>query len=251
MRVAARSASIALACAGLVLCAATHAQQVLTAEVLRLGRVDAGTAPLQNISERVLREAGRRAGVGFEFVPVPLPRAIESANDGDLDGDTHRIADVLAQYPNLLKIPTPINRIDVAMYGATPAIRAMTRDEITTLRIGYARGVFVLDKYARSPGMMQAQRTTDTVEMLHNGRVDAAMASYVNTQHRLIVGAVNDIHLWPHVWASEPLYLVLNKRHERWVAPLDAALQRMAREGLIAAYYNEELRRLGIARLPD
>lgn len=215
---------------------------------LVIGRVDTPSL-VADISEQVLREAFRRLGVGIEFKRLPLPRAVEAANDGDIDGDANRIGDAVRRYRNLIVVPTPINQVEVAIYGATPAVAALTRADIGKLRVGIARGTLVLSKYSQGMAVTDVQSMAGISQMVLSGRVDVAMAIYLDTEERIREGRAAQIYLWPHLWAAEPLYFVLHKRHADLVAPLNDVLLLMQREGLIEQYYRDGLQRSGVRPL--
>lgn len=204
---------------------------------------------ISDISEQVMKEAFRRAGLLLQFKSLPLPRSIEAANDGDIDGDLMRIADVARLYPDLIAVPTPINRIDVAIYGATDAIRTRTRAEIAGLRIGFPRGIFVLKRYSQGMSATEAQTMAASFEMLANARIDAVMMVYLDIETRLADGRLQGAVAWPKAWASEPAFFYLNRRHAALVPRLDAALVQMKSEGLIDKYYADTLQRLKIRPL--
>jgi polar amino acid transport system substrate-binding protein len=228
---------------GIGLVSAAAAQQVLT-----IGR-QVEDSLMNDISEQVLRIAFQRAGLSFNSVRLPLPRSIEDANDGAIDGDLHRIADVARLHPNVIQVPTPINRVDVAMYGNSDAIRTKTRAQVSLLRVVVPRGTLLATKYLSGMKVTVGQ-TRDTIfEMLAQGRVDCVFISYLDVESELTRRHLNGLVLWPHLWASEPIYLMLNKRHAALVPRLDAALQQMKAEGLIDRTYNDALRQWQIAPL--
>lgn len=212
----------------------------------------ADESALRPISERIVNEAFVRAGLKVSFKFLPLERAIEEANDGETDGDMHRIADVAALYPNLVTVPTPINKVYLAIYGRDNSILGKTREEINKLKIAFPRGVLLQRKYSRGMDVTEARVYATTFEMLFNGRVDAVMMRYVDTEAQIIAHRYGQrIVRWPQVWATEPLYLVLHKRHAALLPRLDAALQQMSKEGLIDRYYDEGLVDAKIERLPQ
>jgi ABC-type amino acid transport substrate-binding protein len=238
--------SRALAAVALVLlCLAPCFAQTLTLSA------QADVSALRPISQRIVEEAFERAGMKVIFKPLPLERAIEEANDGVTDGDMHRIADVAALYPNLLTVPTPINKVYLVIYGRGADMLTKTRADIMKMKIAYPRGVLLQRKYSKGMNTTEARVYATTFDMLFNGRVDAVMMSHVDTEAQITERRYPERPvMWPHVWASEPLYLVLHRRHEALIPRLDTALQQMQREGLIERYYDDALSQLNIARLP-
>lgn len=236
----------ALLAAALVPVAASLAQA--STQVVRIGRTDY-VSPLTDIEERVLGHAFDRIGVRCQFVPIPLLRLIEMANDGQIDADIGRIPEVADRFPNLIRLPTPICQSEVAVYGRTADFARRTRSEIAGMSIGIVRGVFVLSKHTQGMKVIEVQNFEAITNMMANQRIDAAVAIYLDTEVQLRNRQVAEMVRWPYLWASEPLHFLLHKSHAALVSPLEEALARMAREGLIQRYYAEGLKKIGVAPL--
>jgi polar amino acid transport system substrate-binding protein len=222
-------------------------------QVLTIGRVGLDfESPLSDIAEEVMREASRRAGIELVFRRLPVLRSAEMANDGETDGDLARIVDVVARYPNLILVPTPISKFTVAIYAATPEITKMTRAEIRQLKIGTIRGVFTVIKHSRGLTVTDTLGTNSALDMLGAGRFDAAMLDLLDTETFIAKNHVTGLYRWPHAWAVEPMYLLLNRKHAALVPRLNEALLQMKREGLIDKAFSDTLRRHRIEPLkPD
>ena len=230
----------ALVCA----CAcATAAAQTLT-----VGRIDSPSL-LADVAERVMREAAKRSGITLALKGYPLARAVEMANEGDSDADLMRIADIGAKYPNLMALATPIAQVDVVIYGVNKDIVDRSRAEIMKMRVGIIRGTFVLVKHTQGMAVIDADYPSSVGgAMLRNGRVDAVAAVYVDTEVELGPNR-GEITRWPHLWASEPLYFWLNRKHSALAPRLEAALVQMKAQGVIDSYYRDALLRNGIPPL--
>ncbi|MDY0746535.1 transporter substrate-binding domain-containing protein [Paucibacter sp. R3-3] len=215
---------------------------------IRIGRTDY-TSILVDIEERILTEAFRRFGSTCDFVRLPLLRLIEMANDGAVDADIGRISEVAQRFPNLIMVPTPNCRTEVAVYGAMPDFATRTRSSIAGMRIGIVRGVFVLDKYTQGMNLVVVQDHFALTNMLMERRIDAAVAIYLDTEIQLRKKAIPGLVRWPYYWAAEPLHVLVHKRHAELVPKLDGALAQMTKEGLTKRYYLEGLKSIGLEPL--
>lgn len=236
----------ALLAAALAPVAASLAQTA--PQVVRIGRTDY-VSPLTDIEERVLRHAFDRIGVRCEFVPIPLLRLIEMANDGQVDADIGRIPEIASRYPNLIRLSTPICQTDVAVYGRTADFARRTRSEIAGMSIGIVRGVFVLSKHTQGMKVIEVQNFEAITNMMLNQRIDAAVAIYLDTEVQVRDKRIAEMVRWPYLWASEPLHFLLHKSHAALVPKLEEALARMAKDGLIQRHYAEGLKKIGLAPL--
>ncbi|CAN5914349.1 hypothetical protein BH11PSE8_BH11PSE8_19320 [soil metagenome] len=205
--------------------------------------------PLSDVSVMVVTEAFRRAQIGLTFRRLSLARQIELANSGEIDGDVHRIAMVADKYPNLVMVPTSTNRVDVAIYGSEPWLASITREGISKLSVVLQRGIFVLSKYNTSSNTAEAQTVAGALDMVLNRRVDVAMLPYTDVEVRTESPRASDLVRWPYLWASEPMYLLLNRRNAALVPRINEALLQMKQEGFIEAAYRDTLARHQIKTL--
>ncbi len=219
-----------------------------SAQTLTIGRQDIET-PLITISAAVVREAFRRSGLTLEWRRASIPQSIELANLGEIDGDLQRIADVVKDFPNLLIVPTPINTVDVGIYGAREDFVRKSRAELRKETVVIQRGIIVLQKVTQGMAVTDTQSPKSAFEMLLNGRVGAAVLPVINTEYDIVDLGVTGIVRWPYLWASEPLYLLLHKRNANLVPRIDAALAAMQREGLIRRYRTDMMRARGVVEL--
>lgn len=63
----------------------------------------------------LLNKAYRSIGIVPEFVMISDKRALMLLNSGQIEADTAKSTEVLANYPNIIKVPTPISKIHVTL----------------------------------------------------------------------------------------------------------------------------------------
>jgi hypothetical protein len=63
----------------------------------------------------ILDEAYRSIGIIPKFVLINDKRALKLLDKGLIDADTAKTTEILADYPNIIKIPTPISKIEVIL----------------------------------------------------------------------------------------------------------------------------------------
>jgi polar amino acid transport system substrate-binding protein len=231
---------------------ATLASPALRAQpvVLRIGRFE-HDSPLSLAQERVIGDAFSQ--LGLRWIPVRLPgrRIIEMANEGELDADLGRIADIAKRYTNLVLVPAPVARVDIAVYGLAPDFAERTRQEIASMHVGIEAGVFVLAKHTTGMRVTESQSAETVLNMVARKRVDAGVLVYPEAELQRLQGQVPGLVRWPALWASEPLHLLLHKRHEARVPAIHAVLAQMNRNGTAARHYQESLQQYKIAALPS
>jgi polar amino acid transport system substrate-binding protein len=217
-------------------------------QLLQVGRTDL-ESPISEIVERVVNEALRRRGLSAQYQLMPLPRSIALANDGALDADLLRIADVAKQFPNLVMVPTSVAVVYVALYSRDPKLLTLPRAEIAKLRIGLPRGIIILVKNSVGMNVSDSQTVFKAFDMLRNDRFDIAMLPHIDAELEMAKHAITGIARRPSYWAAEPVYFYLNKKHQALVPVIDSALQEMQKEGLINKYYEEGLQKINVKLL--
>jgi polar amino acid transport system substrate-binding protein len=219
------------------------------AQALQVSRFSNST--MQDLAERVMQEASKRAGVPMQFHNVPLQRGLPMADSGELDADIMRPKYIDGRFPNLVRLTVPVITIDYAAYGRIPSVRNMSRDEMRQLSFGIPKGMMAAQKLVEGLKSSEGQSFTALFEMLNAGRFDVAVLPYVDAETEIRQNKVPTVYVWPQYWGSEPLYFVLNKKHQALVAPLEQALAQMEREGLIRKYNAEMLKSKGIEALKN
>jgi polar amino acid transport system substrate-binding protein len=221
------------------------------AQTLVLSRVDlVAGGPLIGIAENLRSEISRRTGLTLVVEALPALRAAYMANSGELDGALGRVIEVAQTYPNLLVVPTPVAKTPLAMYVSRPELMTETRDRLGKGRVAMMRGILATAKHGAGMAVTESSSFETSFEMLQAGRVDAALLMYADAATYLGSHAMTGIFLWHWAWAEEPLYLLLNKKHQALVPKIDAALVRMKREGVIDRIYNDEMLKFHVAPLP-
>ncbi|APW38179.1 hypothetical protein RD110_14035 [Rhodoferax koreense] len=224
--------------------AIVHLSNGAAQELLQIGR--AIDSPLSDIAERVITEAGRRAGIAMQFQRMPLTRSIGLVSDGELDGDLMRIDGIDRNDPNLLRLSVSHVTAEVAAYGHSAGFEGRGRDDLRLMRFGIPKGVAVLRKYTEGLQVTETQTNATLFDMLSAGRFDVVLMTHVDAEVALRERPVPGVVRWPHAWASEPLYFVLHRRHAEVGARLERALREMQREGLPRKYYVEGLKHYDI-----
>jgi ABC-type amino acid transport substrate-binding protein len=221
----------------------------VNAQVLNVARVP--NSALADMGERVLLEASRRAGVKMRFHNLPLQRGLPMVDSGEMDADMMRTRYIDGMFPNLVRLRVPVMTHSYAAYARTPAIRTMDRDALRRQSIGIPKGMVVIQKMVEGLKVSEGQTFAALLEMLDAGRFEVAVLPYVDAEIEIRRSKMTSVYVWPQYWGSEPVYLVLNRKHQALGAPLEQALAQMESEGVIRRYYAEMLKAEGIEPLKN
>ena len=231
----------------LSLAVGVNAQNVQVLQVSRLANSATGI-----VAERVVLEAARRAGLPLQFRvhEVPLQRGVPMVDAGDLDADMIRPKSIDGKFPNVVRLNVPSVTLDFGAYARSPGVRIMSREEMNLKSFGIPKGMTSAQKLVEGLKFSEGQSLNALFEMLTAGRFDFAVLPYFEAELE-IRQSWPSVYVWPRYWGSEPLYFVLNRKHQALVAPLEQALAQMTSEGVPRKYYEEMLKEKGIQPLKN
>lgn len=220
-----------------------------SAQTLVIGRSNIDSV-FASIAERVSLEAFGRIGAPVRVQGLPLQRSIEMTQSGEIDGDTARAADISERYPEVIALtggPTIV--ADVAIYALDDTIRQRTRAQIRAMSVCTQRGAYILVRSTEGMKVHFASAREDAFEMLADGRCQVLAALQIDVDRRIATGKLPPVARWPYLWASEPLYLALNRRHAALAPRLNKVLDEMNRDGTTERLRVEAMRANGVEPL--
>ncbi len=174
-----------------------------------------------------------RAGIQADFIPLPHNRSLLSANNGTVDGDVGRVASVEEKYPDLRRVNVKLMDLNGAVYTIRKDIESYSDDLLTKYRVGAVLGVRWTEKKMKGLNVTTVRDYPALFEMLLQGRVDIALATEASTDEVMrALGdrAANIRKLQPFVFTA-PIYHYVNKKNERIIPRLEAALKELVEEG--------------------
>ncbi|WCE32416.1 substrate-binding periplasmic protein [Vibrio sp. SCSIO 43137] len=193
------------------------------------------------ISRDVLNVAYQRAGIAVEYVVLPAKRSVVQVNQGLFDGEVSRIWSITDTYPNLIRVPTPINYINQVLYSNRD-LKVNSCEALAGFSVGVRRGVKHAEVCSQHAGQVNVFNKTDRMmKVLSEGRIDLVITS------RLSGLPFEDNKDYPHVTLLEPplshihLYHFLHKSNADLVNKLDAELSKMEQSGEIETIRNQTI----------
>jgi polar amino acid transport system substrate-binding protein len=202
-------------------------------EPLRIGRNAGPSATLADGTEQVLKAAYGYLGVTTLFEEYPLLRSLILANAGTIDGDTHRIIEVTAQYPNLVRVDVPVNHLEITAYAKAPCPRLKGWEDLDGKRVGHIRGVLAVERRLGRTTAVPADSMNDLFRMLEKDMVDLAVGTGQETDAEMRRRGDKTLCKVNGSLERVPLYHYLNKKHAALAARLTEQLRQMQVRGEI------------------
>lgn len=188
-------------------------------------------------AQEVMRQAYARLGITLEARPLPLRRALQMAESGDLDGDLMRSAAALEGATQLIRIEVPVGRVVASAYQRGDCPDSITVAELAKKKVAYFRGTRFVELLLPPQALMESRDNWDALRRLQRGLVDYALDVELVSDINLIRHGVTDICKIAEPILTVPLFHVLNRRHAALAPKLQQALQAMQDRGEIAAIW--------------
>jgi polar amino acid transport system substrate-binding protein len=183
----------------------------------------------------ILNEAYNSLGIKLKYDVVPAQRALIESNNGHLDGVINRIKGIEKDFPNLIRIPTPIciNTYAIYMIRGHKNV-SIDFDKLTlAIKIGNTPMEQYLDKFQP----YKATTYEQLINMLIAKRIDAvamntaAYANAVSTGN--IQTSIDHIIEVDYTFPIDYGYHYLHKKHFDLVPLISKKLAHLKREGYI------------------
>ncbi|WP_163132364.1 ABC transporter substrate-binding protein [Agarivorans sp. Alg241-V36] len=185
-----------------------------------------------SIGAEVVKVAYQKLGIQVEFVDMPTKRALVQSNEGKVDGEIHRIWSIADSYPNLIRVPTPINYIDQVVFGSIQNAEIKQCADLAPYSVGIVRGVKHAEECTRD---LPLQRVFNTdvrmMALLSAQKIDFAVSSWVNGMWLRKSMNIDNVHVVGPPISRQLLYHYVHKKHADLVDKIDAVFQEMQESG--------------------
>ncbi|MGS2722068.1 hypothetical protein [Paraglaciecola aestuariivivens] len=202
----------------------------LAAKPLQFAQIS--NSPDQVVGAEILKVVYQKANIPIKNISMSGKRALVESSQGRLDGEVHRILEIGSLYPDLVRVPTATNYIDVTIFSKNPKFILTDCQSLKGQLIGRARGV----KYAEmcTLGMEKVAVFPDSsslMKSLDRNIVDFAITSGLNGLVQVKNLKLNQVVALEPILEKRLLFHYVHKKHQSLVPQLDAILQNMQQSG--------------------
>ncbi len=199
----------------------------------------------QSASRAVMEEAYRRLGVSVSFSVAPAGRAMEAVSEGRLDGELQHYSGMEKRYPDVLRIPIPINYIDMTAVSRQFDFPIRGWHSLRPYRIGIVAGIVPAEEGTRGMNVRKAAGNAELLDLLHGGKIDVAVMDRVAGRRAAVRDPRGGIHAVKGSLETFFVYHYLHAQHAELAARLREVLEAMLLDGT-----TQRLRALAHERLP-
>lgn len=185
------------------------------------------TEPLSNSEQTghfdvIVKAAFAKLNKQVTIIAKPPERSLQDANTGITDGDFFRVSQIETLYPNLIKVPVPLYTLELLAFGQHIEDMHFTQwQDLAPYSIGYIKGWKIIEKNIQDFKHKVSVSDHETLfKLLEINRLDIAIYSRVFGIDLMKRLNITNIQMSRHIFANEPMYLFLHKRHEKLIPAL-------------------------------
>ncbi len=192
-----------------------------------------GSTPAALYVQSLLEQVYLQLGYQVQYSRVPLARSFVEANAGRLDGLRARVKDAASEYPNLILVPTPLLEFEIISIADRRRCGLCDSDWLNTVVTtqGFKALEDLLSQSKWNWHVEYVARQTQAINMVLQGKVDAAIISDVNLPEDY---TQLNVHWVKNSLAVYRDYHFVNKKHRLLVPKIVQILEQMEQDGRLA-----------------
>ena len=184
------------------------------------------------IIDRVLKEAFRRLEIEINIIAVPAERALLNADDGNDDGTFSRIAGMSEKYPGLLQVPEKIVDFEFVAFSRNIDMETKGWASLQPFDVAIITGWKILEENIKNTRSLHKVRDERILfNLLARNQVDIVVYSRLGGKATIRELGLEGIKILEPPFAVREMFLYLNKKHARLVAPVSESLKNMKEDG--------------------
>ena len=182
----------------------------------------------------VSREAFKRLGLDFALVSLPSERSLQSADNGEVDGEGLRVAGLSDQYRNLIQVPERYISVSFVAFARKPVELSVNQSwaSLKPHRIAFITGWKMFEANATGARVVTKVNGPEQLfRMLENDRIDLALYTRRGGEDLIRkLGMSSIVALEPSLQEVD-MHLYLHRKHQLLVPRLAQTLREMKTDG--------------------
>ncbi len=193
---------------------------------------------LGQMVEDVIKKAYQQIGITAETKWMPGVRALNVANNGEVDGAQLRVASIRKKFTNLIMIPIPVYETKIVAFTKNKKFSIQGWNDLKPYRIAVPAGyTAILDNVQGFNYWSVNYR--QIFKMLDSDRVDIGVVDSFNGMVTISQLGIKGISSLEPPLKSIQFFNFLHKKHKNIVPQITQSLQQMQDEGKIQEIWAE------------
>lgn len=199
----------------------------------------------QTVSEEILKVAYKKIGISIESKGMPAKRSMQEANGGKFDGEISRVFQLGEQYPQLIRIPTPINYIEPSVFSKNLNFTVTDCHALKDYKVGIVRGAKFAQSCTKEMGyVFVTNHLSQALKLLDRNRVDIVIATRGNGLNTLKKEGLESVYILSPALKKMPIYHYLNPKHKDLAVKMTEVLSNMQKSGELETLRSAILKKL-------
>jgi polar amino acid transport system substrate-binding protein len=177
------------------------------------------------ITENIVKNAYLDLGFKVKITTLPGLRALKASNNGDFDGELRRSKLDSIQYPNLIKVDTPVNAIEICAYSKHNNLAINSATDLSAYNVGFqigGRQSTKLASYAKEQAPVN--KIKQLMHMLTYDRIDLAIGNCSVVKNHITEHKIEGIFVVTPPLVSKNLYHYIHTKHKHMLKEITAAI---------------------------
>ena len=180
--------------------------------------------PVVGAIEKILQDAYTNLNITFDIKRLPPQRALAESNSGEVDGELFRIAGIEQEFPDLIRVSSPVYTVEGYTAIKKTDIIITNKDSIKPYKIGIVRGVQWAEDLTKGMNVSVTNDYTSAVQMLDKGRIDLILGAKNLMEEETQKLGLNDIKISDEAIVILELFHYLNKKHADLVPKISESI---------------------------
>ncbi|SCA55477.1 putative Periplasmic solute-binding protein [Candidatus Terasakiella magnetica] len=205
-----------------------------------------GTGEHPGYLKKIIQEAGKRVGIKVRFNSHPAKRSLISSNNGESDGELHRIEGLEKYYPNLIRVPETVLIDQFVGFSSQPDLKIKDWSDTGKLQVSYPRGWTIYSKAFGEDRMHQPGLSgLSLFKMAARNRIDVAMHTLDKGTY---IAHKEGLRLYPvkPAFAVKPMYMYLHSSKAHLIEKLAKGISDVKEDGTYSKIKRDVLFKHGL-----
>lgn len=195
--------------------------------------------------DQLMKEAFNRCcKLDVKVATLPPARSLKLANNGTIDGELPRIANISganSNYPNLLQVDIPIIPINHVAFTKKPDIHVNSWDDLKPYNVGVVTGWKILERNIKKyRTLTKFDDEKSLFNALKKGRIEVAVYSRLSGLmeiHKMGLNGIYGSNAAKFKTGKYKLYMYMHIKHKSLISKLENTLTEMKNNGSYAKIY--------------
>ncbi|MDF1881173.1 transporter substrate-binding domain-containing protein, partial [Sulfurimonas sp. MAG313] len=189
---------------------------------------------VQSTNIEILKKAYKSLGIDIVVTSHSLSQSLKLSNSGEIDGEPGRIKKISKKFPNLVRVPVPINYVEAVAFGKNKDISIKKWAELKPYKIGVVKGVKFIEGPTKDMNKVVYTSFKKAFKDLDIGKIDLVVCPKVTGRFVVQTQKYHEIFKVSRALKRLHLYHFLHKKNASLVASLTPILKEIKKSGEIS-----------------